>query len=399
METLKPTPIVYQRPNPEEIDSFAFPGGGANGLALASFLKRFADVPGFSFKNVKRAAGSSVGSVAALALCLNLEPDEMFNRLADINFNEIADKGPIWTWPHRVSKGEHTLYQGNVLYQNVLQLLRDKIPDIDPEKVTFRDLKRLGFKDLYVVTTKLYRTNREGQGEKMIWSYETTPDAPVAAIIRASTAAFPYFPEVTLKKHPDGHYEVLDNNTKDPLAEKHVDGGFCDNCPIEIFDYEKYVFNQETKDDTCPSKEMLDYEKRGEPNYRKNEGVRRMYNPHVITACFDAPQETIKKNLSRGLSLFKQKAEAIINAMLNSPKNEKLAKEKNAVRTIPIERRASLVDFGMNKQKQMHVLSGGEESVTQFWNLPPLSEPYIIHNKFTKDMPLETRYEPELARL
>ncbi len=84
------------RVTPNKHVNIGFGGGGYCGLSYAGALKRLGDAPNFSFDDIKRAAGVSIGCIAALAICLRLKPEEMFNRLGALDFKKIIEYSYPW---------------------------------------------------------------------------------------------------------------------------------------------------------------------------------------------------------------------------------------------------------------------------------------------------------------
>jgi|GEM_PF-1940319 hypothetical protein len=337
---------------PEEVQNLVFGGGGAAGLAYAGALWRMAQIPGFNFDNIRRAAGTSIGAVAALAVCLKLTPQQMLERLSSIDFKKLKDPGTPWEVGKRVLwEKKHYAYKGDLIYTHVLQLLQDVTGRSDPEKITFQDLKRAGYKDLYVVAGQLINSKPQPTTVKKIYSYETTPKASVAAAIRASTAALPLFRSMKI----DG-YDC-------------VDGGWKDNLASGIFDYPKYMRKFHTNDDSGYfhggirySREMYDYENR-RLAMKNRVIVDRQHNPHTLIFSLvnsDSAEPFFAKDIvSTG--------KALLNGALT--KDDNTLDPRND-RVIEIQRKIELLDFGINDDKQMEIMIDGSKAVSQYFEQP-----------------------------
>lgn len=381
----------------DKITSMAFAGGGAGGgLSIAAVLWQL-NQAGLPFPKIKRAAGTSVGSVAALAVCLNLEPQEMFDRLTSIDFTKIKDSGSLFS--SETAKRIYTeqkFYKGEVIFNHVLKLLRDKTSRNDPENITFKDLKDMGFKDLYVIATELSVINgKEGHGQKKVFSFETTPHAPVAWAIRASTAAPPYFPGVVFKCDNKGRYEVLPPNTTDTDAKLYVDGCFKENYPLTIFDFEKYI-----KDDaTCASDplEMLRYElpqRIYEEKWSREciERTETVCNPHTLGVTLHWPIETPRFPLLPGHLMYE--IQAIINSCLSKQQEDLLAIKENYERSVMVPRgEIGLMDFDIDKETQKIVIAASIKKVCDLLGMNFESEYEFFLKRTAEYFSLETHIQ------
>lgn len=210
-----------------------FSGGGAAGVAFAGAIDQLGKESTFSFNHLKGIVGTSVGAISALMVCLKYTPNEITQKIANINLKEFADGGPLPLELIRLYQ-QHGIYRGDAVYTFVKSVLKEKTGN---ENATFGDLKNLGFIDLYVVTTKLFKINGVPDSKKKIFSYKKHFNTSIADIILASSAASPYFPSVTLKKVEKGKY------IKAHDGYVYVDGGFSNNYDINFFDKPEYTSN------------------------------------------------------------------------------------------------------------------------------------------------------------
>lgn len=367
------------------VERAAISGGGAGGLGFAVALFLLGEA-GLDFSKLKGAIGSSVGAVAALAICLKLTPLEMFKRLALIDFSKVKDLGKYHQIPKRLFK-QQRLYEGEVIFQHVLKFLRDITGREDAENITFEDLKKLGYDaDLSIVLTELLNIDgRDYTGGKIIFSYETTPRAPIAWAIRASTAAPPYFPGVGFKiDRETGQYIVIKPGEPfDKEARYFVDGGVSDNYPLKAYDFAKYlsqsneapsssaaipIENELNRDDKSAT-EIRRYENPMRPieeSWSEEDKARTkpVVNPNVIGMALHWPLNTPVESLKPGNPLADTKA--FINTLMSNSYNELMGQEENYYRTVKVKRVIGLTDFNIDAEKRLEVMRVAAESVCDY---------------------------------
>lgn len=221
-----------------QIQYLVFQGGGVKGIANGGALLELKKIKNFSLENIKEVAGTSVGAIIALAISLGISEEDIYQVLVGIDYESLADGTLIQEGINLIK--EYGAYEGMALYKVILKIINDKIKnktEVRPELFTFEDLHNLGFKNLHIVTTKMYLLNGVPVMKRRDFSYETTPNTPIAGAILASSAATPYFKSVRLKKDltVPGRYVL------DPEGDLYIDGGFKNNFPMDIFDKGKYI--------------------------------------------------------------------------------------------------------------------------------------------------------------
>lgn len=231
------------------IENLVFEGGGVRGVChvgVFAALEQYGII-----KNLKRVAGSSIGSLVALAVALSLTAKQMEDLTLSLDLTRLIDF--LHHDPARYYKNYHSddllsLY-GKGIY-NVFTYLSqakesisesvqhrgihhgDFIEEIASRIIslklnvksdlTFGELHKLreqdkSFKDLYVTGSNYT------DGKVDIFSYETTPDMLISKAIRISMAAPVMF------------------HSKQHNGKTYIDGGFYCNYPIRIFDDSKYL--------------------------------------------------------------------------------------------------------------------------------------------------------------
>lgn len=317
-----------------------FSGGGAAGYAYAGALMQLNEEEKFSFDDIKAVAGSSVGAVIALLIALNYDPAAAGMKLSSINFKEFADGDRHQLYRLFTRYGR---FRGKNILEFIKEILREKTGCSEPEDLTFADLKALGCKDLYVVTTKMFLKNDIPSGKQKIFSYEKTPDTSVAAAVLASTSAPPYFPRVRLKKIAKGKY------VNDDQGDLFEDGGILNNYALELFDSPKYM---DLPDD---------------------HGQSTIINPHTLGFILreekkisDNNHQTIKRPIPDGYPI--KFVQGLINSIVHQAVDEKLDKDKNLARTVQIDRKGvKLNDFDISEKIKTELVQSGRDAVKNYF--------------------------------
>lgn len=319
-----------------------FGGGGAAGCAYAGVFEALEKQPSFNASDIKAVAGTSVGAIAALIVALNFTGAEASKTLFNLDLKKMSDGG--W-YPGQVYRlfSTYGKFRGQVLYEFIKSILKEKTGRDDPEKITFSDLKALGFKDLYVIATKLYKNNNIPTGKQKIFSIEKTPETSVAAAILASTAAPIFFKRVRLKKIAKGKYELAED------GDLYEDGGIINNFAIDIFDRPKYL---------------------GLPDDQNNSSI---INPHTLGFALLGENKIEDKNhhpVKSKLLDFRpiEYAQSLFNTLFNQVNHEKIQDEKNRKRTVQIDRKnVNLDDFDMSKETKLALIQSGKDAVSDYF--------------------------------
>jgi NTE family protein len=113
-------------------------------------------------------------------------------------------------------------YRGKKLKNWLGKIVEQKTGNAD---ITFEELHRKGFRDLYVTGTCL------NQQKQIIFSYETYPNMKVRDAVRISAGIPLYFEAIFI----DSAGRVFDHPIQKQGLNVMVDGGFLENFPIHIF--------------------------------------------------------------------------------------------------------------------------------------------------------------------
>lgn len=354
-----------------DIKNLIFGGGGAAGIAYAGAVYQLSIEPEFSILNVERVAGASIGSIAALLISLNYSPLEASEKIANLNLGKLKDGGWFFSQMYRLIT-EYGKYRGDALFEFIKSIIREKIDRKDPENVTFAELRELGFKDLHIVATKLYKENDVPTGKQKVFSADKTPNTSVAAAIRASIAAPTYFARVRLKKVEKGKHVL------DPKGDLYEDGGVLNNFPIDLFDTPKYFGRPDNEAVSIVNMHTLGFALRH--TYQIND---QEHKP-IKTPIYDShPFEF---------------AEGMINGLLNQRENEKLDKAINRERTIQIDRQGvNLANFDIDEKTKIALIEAGKDAVKRYFDdARELAKKKQIATFADKPVPVGKLWEPML---
>lgn len=201
-------------------------GGGVRGLAYAG---AFSELEKTGILNqVEKVAGTSAGAIAGAMISLGYSAKEIDSIMRFLPVQEFNDgKGGI-LGKYRRAKRKYGLYKGEKFEHWIQALAGHKTGNIN---LTFSQLHQLHlknnlYKDFYCTATNLTRQQLE------IFSFETTPDMPIALAVRISGGIPLYFEPIVL----NDRYEKIKNEDTISFRNYFVDGGMIANYPISIFD-------------------------------------------------------------------------------------------------------------------------------------------------------------------
>jgi NTE family protein len=254
-------------------DNLVFAGGGVKGAAYGGALKVL-DSYGL-LAPATRVAGTSAGSITAMAVSFGLSGEQICELVANINFAAFED--PASTLCHLESlEKQYGWYSGSFALcflecmverytgsrSTTFEQLHDLVEACDPDSDT------RCFKDLYVIGTDVNRH------KVRIFSWKLTPDMPIADAVRISMS-IPYF----------FASRDLDGDTM-------VDGGVLWNYPIYLFDdippdaYSVHDSRRPTDATLGFNLGLLDFEKRPIKNLVQ-------YTKELVTTILDAQLATL----------------------------------------------------------------------------------------------------------
>jgi NTE family protein len=188
--------------------NLVFQGGGVKGFAHIGVVKKLEEIGLLS--NIKRFAGTSVGSLIASLLAIGFTADEIIEQKDKIDFS-VFKIGCLITALYRIWKffGVHPI---DALEKQIREIIETKISS----DITLSELYSLTGNDLVIVTCCLNR-------QKSIYLHHSKfPNVKlIDAIMSSMCVPFMFYPK---------KYNFL-NDEKDLF----VDGGIVDNFPLFIF--------------------------------------------------------------------------------------------------------------------------------------------------------------------
>jgi NTE family protein len=195
-----------------------FSGGGVKGIAFAGAIKA-AEEAGYT--EWVRLAGTSAGAIAAMALAVGYDADQIRDRLASTDYARLADTGGLPGKAINLVR-HHGLTRGRALHDWIRELLRDA-----PRRATtFGDLDGR----LQVVGADIAHSRVVVFPDDVVLYVDddggpfVPEEFPIADAVRIS-AGYPYFfPPLSLRDRATGRDGVL------------VDGGVVSAFPVFLFD-------------------------------------------------------------------------------------------------------------------------------------------------------------------
>lgn len=198
-----------------------FSGGGIKGLAFAGSLQAAAEA---GYDQWARLAGTSAGAITAMALAVGYDAQGLREVLGEMDFNEIADYGPLGKVEIPVNlEHRHGATKGKALHEWIESLLANapnpatKFGDLEAGKlqVVGVDLAH----SRMVVFPQDVSLYVDENGKPLV-----PEEFPIADAVRIS-AGFPYFfPPIGLRDAQTKKEGVM------------VDGGVTSAFPIFLFD-------------------------------------------------------------------------------------------------------------------------------------------------------------------
>lgn len=311
-------------------------GGGVRGAAYGGLVKRLQHYG--MMEDIRYVAGSSAGAIAALIIALGYSADEIEKIMCDLPMEKFLESTKSWSiTPDIISQGfkalkvllkeNHSLSTGTEFLHWIEQLVEAKLGN---KNATFRDLYEVikknkdvehTFKELFVTGTDISLEKPECK----IFSYEATPDMPIALAVRASSS----FPFVFKPVEWDGH--------------QYIDGGLIKNLPTKIFDEKKYL-----------PQGFGPTEKLG--------------NPGILTVKVDTKKEIAQIIWGINQQISLKGATDIASAICNAlSETVDISEVREARFVIPLEDGdIGILDFAIDSEKKAKLISDAEKTTQEF---------------------------------
>lgn len=211
-----------------KISNLVLQGGGVGAIAYAGFINKATELGILNLAAINAIAGVSSGAIAAMQLALNYSSNEVFETLEQTDFSALVKEMQTCnTFDMYTEAGD---YKTEPLYTYIENLIKRKTTNT---QLTFADLAKQQFKELYVVATRLVRMNGGIQKQEVIFSPHHTPQTEIIAAVRASASLPVIFPPVRMKERKDGNFTIS------KVGDVYIDGGLVNNFPINLFNDQK----------------------------------------------------------------------------------------------------------------------------------------------------------------
>lgn len=194
--------------------NLVFEGGGVKGIAYVGAMQVLAQRG--HLEGIRRVGGTSAGAINALIYALGYSMQEQRDILDSTDFKSFMDNsfGIIRDVKRLTTKFGWN--KGDYFSGWIEDLVKKKLGS---KNATFKDLKKAGNPDLYVIGTNL------STGYAECFSEERHPEMALAKALRISMSIPLFFAAVRHGSRKDVY----------------VDGGVILNYPVKLFDREKYI--------------------------------------------------------------------------------------------------------------------------------------------------------------
>ena len=204
-----------------QYENIIFEGAGIKGLAYAGVVKGLEERGHIA--DLKRIGGTSAGAITAVMLSIGYNSEEIYEIISSMKFQRFNQRRFGIVGGINRMNNRYGWYRSEQFEDWIGQIIKEKTGD---SEITFEELNKQGYKDLYVVATCLNKQKR------VLLSRETYPKMKIKDGVKISISIPLYFEANFIDKH--GHLYKKKNEIagKDIM----VDGGIIGNYPIDIFD-------------------------------------------------------------------------------------------------------------------------------------------------------------------
>jgi NTE family protein len=203
------------------IKNLVFEGAGIRGIAYCGAIIEMEcrDM----MQHVEKVGGTSAGAIVALTLSLGYSGEEIKQIVTSTNFKKFNDGQYSFVGGINRTNRNFGWYRGNKFEKWLDDIIAEKTGNTN---ISFEELNKKGFKDLYITGTCL---NKQ---ELVTFSRFTYPKMKIKDAVRISMSIPLYFEAVFIDK--EGNV-IRRPKVKDGL-DVMVDGGITGNFPIRMFD-------------------------------------------------------------------------------------------------------------------------------------------------------------------
>ncbi|MCB1195637.1 patatin-like phospholipase family protein [bacterium] len=327
--------------------NLVFEGGGVKGIAYAGAMEVLESKN--ILQQITRVGGTSAGAINALLVGLNYSAEDTRRILFNMDFNAFMDD----QWGVLRDLWRLIRFFG----WNKGDVLRNWFGDLVAQKTgnpnsTFKEIHESGekeaFRALYFVGTNL------STGTLEVFSYENTPDMPIADAVRISMSIPLYFAAVRRNR------QVF------------VDGGVLNNYPVKMFDRASYVERHSVKKayyeaDNAQSGQNHD------PHVYNCETLGFRLDSNSQIKFFVEKTQPVSRPISNVMVFLKQ----LIGVLLNAQDAQHLHSD-DWQRTIYIDTLGiGTTEFSLTEQKKQSLIESGKKGAAAYfkWYDDPQSTP------------------------
>ena len=204
-----------------EIKNLIFEGGGVRGIAYCGVIKELEKANKIS--TIEKVGGTSAGAITALLLSLGYNSAEIENIIYSTRIKSFNDGRLFFVGGMLRMTKRYGWYRGEKFSKWLSEIIKKKTGN---SEITFSEMGKLGFKDLYITGTCLNKQNL------IIFSKKNYPNMKIKDAVRISMSIPLYFTAVFI----DSSGTIFKKHRKDKTLDVVVDGGIIGNYPIFMFD-------------------------------------------------------------------------------------------------------------------------------------------------------------------
>ena len=206
---------------PAKYENLVFEGAGVRGIAYSGVIHQF-EKEGI-MKDIVKVGGTSAGAITALMVSIGYTSEEIFKIISSTKFQKFNDGEFLFVGGLSRMKHRFGWYKADEFTQWLAEIIEVKTGD---SEITFKELHKKGFKDLYVTGTCLNKQRL------LIFSAESYPEMKVKDAVRISMSIPLYFEAGFI----DSAGKVYKKQNAKADLDVVVDGGIIGNFPIFLFD-------------------------------------------------------------------------------------------------------------------------------------------------------------------
>lgn len=207
------------------IKNLVFEGAGIRGIAYAGVLAELESR--HITDSVECVGGTSAGGITALTFALGYSAEEIASLISKTDFGRFNDGQYIFVGGIYRMKKKFGWYKTDAMLTWLENIIAAKTGNAN---ITFSELHRQGFKDLYITGVSL------NQQRQLIFSRKTYPHMRIKDAVRITMSVPLYFEAICI----DSFGRVIEKPGQGTEYDLVVDGGLTGNFPIYLFDSISY---------------------------------------------------------------------------------------------------------------------------------------------------------------